>query len=141
MIASGVRDWGLSPRYPVCPNIEKVHTAFVAYNASFYYIDIESGRKCPEWFAEAVLTDLHMEIKAFKLAYSISRDSGSNETLDLLHAQNEAETPLAEAFRDIYAEGLLDHATAERAREELAAWRKDARAFHFWACVFMAGRA
>jgi ubiquinone/menaquinone biosynthesis C-methylase UbiE len=161
VIASGVRDIGFSPRYPECPTIEEVYDAFMRYHDSMqerylsgepvpgarerqltelFYLDAQAGRKCPEWFTKAGLVDLNLQVKVFKVDYP-GADPMEPSFLDYLPGKDEPDHPFLDIYRDIMAEGLLDQATYDRARQELVDWYQRPFGFRFWALVFIAGRA
>jgi ubiquinone/menaquinone biosynthesis C-methylase UbiE len=161
VIAAGMRDWGLSPRYPACPLVDKVYDAFIRYHESLStrytkgeytptpfeervaasdYFDLFAGRRCPEWFSKAGLTDLKLQIKIFKVEHP-GAENMEISFLDFMPSLEETDHPLMERFRPIFAEGFLDTATYQQAREELKAWYQHPYAFHYWALVFAAGRA
>ena len=160
VIAAGIRDWGLSPRYPECPMVDKVYEVWKRYHESLYaryksgqyttksldeliaasdYFDLFSGRKCPEWFSKAGLTDLNVQIKVFKVEHS-GADNMELSFLDFMPSLEETDHPISERYRPMFAEGFLDVATYERARAELMEWYTNPHAFHYWALVFAAGR-
>ncbi|MHA2301097.1 MAG: class I SAM-dependent methyltransferase [Candidatus Thorarchaeota archaeon] len=160
VITAGMRDWGLSPRYPACPMVDKVYDAFVRYHESLYakyasgqytptpfeervaasdYFDLFAGRRCPEWFSKAGLSDLKVQIKIFKVEHP-GAENMEISFLDFIPPLEDTTHPLMERFRPIFAEGFLDKATYAQAREELKAWYQHPHAFHYWALVFAAGR-
>jgi ubiquinone/menaquinone biosynthesis C-methylase UbiE len=161
VIAAGIRDWGLSPRYPECKAVDKVYAAFNEYHewlseqytagqytptpfqervAASDYFDLFAGRKCPEWFAKAGLTDLNVQIKVFKVEHPGAKNMEIS-FLDFMPPLEETDHLLMERYRPIFAEGFLDTATYKQARVELMEWYQHPHAFHYWALVFTAGRA
>lgn len=160
VIAAGVRDWGLSPRYPACPLVDKVYDAFVRYHewlstqyasgrydpkpfegrvAASDYFDLFAGRRCPEWFSKASLSDLNLQIKIVDVQYSGAENMNIN-FLDFMPALDDTDHPTMERFKPIFAEGFLDKATYTQAREELKEWYQNPYAFHYRALVFAAGK-
>ena len=160
VIAAGMRDWGLSPRYPECPKVNKVYKAFGRYHealsaryaagqydpqpfkervAASDYFDIFAGRRCPEWFSKAGLSDLKLHIKIFKVEHP-GAENMEISFLDFMPPLKETDHPLMERFRPVFAEGFLDTDTYEQALAELKAWYQHPHAFHYWALVFAAGK-
>jgi ubiquinone/menaquinone biosynthesis C-methylase UbiE len=160
VIAAGMRDWGLSPRYPPCKTVDTVYDAFIRYHealsaryhagqydpkpvdglvAASDYFDIFAGRKCPQWFRTAGLTDLDVQIKIFKIEYP-GAEFMTLHFLDFLPPLEDTGHPIVERFKPVFAEGYLDHTTYEQARAELIAWYQHPHAFHYWALVFTAGK-
>jgi ubiquinone/menaquinone biosynthesis C-methylase UbiE len=160
VIAAGIRDWGLSPRYPECKTVDKVYEAWERYHESLYtrytsgqyttkpldeliaasdYFDLFSGRKCPEWFSKAGLTDLNVQIKVFKMEHP-GAENMELSFLDFMPPLEETDHPIMERYKPIFAEGFLNKATYEQARAELIAWYQHPYAFHYWALVFAAGK-
>jgi ubiquinone/menaquinone biosynthesis C-methylase UbiE len=160
VIASGVRDWGFSPRYPPCPALDEVHEAFVRYHdllksryqagkkvpgsrerqmAEFRYFDLHTGRKCVRWFCEAGMTELDVQFRVENLEYP-----GSGQivpSFSLVPPPDMPQDPLWDVYRDITAEGLIDEAALEEAREEVSAWYDHPHAFNMVGLLFVAGKA
>ena len=104
------------------------------------YVDLHAGRKCSEWFTEAGLTDLSMQIKAQRMQYPGPDDMGSI-FVDMVPEPDDTDNGWLEPLRDTFAAGLLDEDTFDRARQELAAWYADPRAFYYYGLLFVAGKA
>jgi ubiquinone/menaquinone biosynthesis C-methylase UbiE len=158
VIAAGVRDLGLSPRYPECPMIEKALSGLTQffqlyqrrYEAGEHgptstlletdYFDAHAGRRCPEWFSEAGLTHMDIQVRVFRMEHP-GAENMKIQNIDWLPAMDDAESPFQKAYARVFEEGLLDEDTLARARQELMAWYKHPHAFHFHTYVFAAGKA
>jgi ubiquinone/menaquinone biosynthesis C-methylase UbiE len=161
VVAAGVRDLGLSPRYPECPMLERVYQAWIRYHEFLHaqyqsgknplenrdlrhgetgYLDLQGGRKCPEWFSRAGFEDIDIKLRVFKTEFPGAE--GMEVSLqDGLPSLDEGSHFVVERYEAILAEGFLDRETYEKARQELIAWYKNPHAFHFYAFVCAAGRA
>jgi len=160
VIASGVRDWGFSPRYPPCPALDRIHEAWMRYHellrkrylsgekvpggherqlATFRYLDLHTARKCVSWYREAGLSDLQVQFTVKQLEYPGSDDMVP--ALTLIPPRGMPDDPLWEVYRDMMAEGLVDEAAIDRASEEVAAWYSNPDAFNLVGLLFVAGRA
>jgi ubiquinone/menaquinone biosynthesis C-methylase UbiE len=156
VIAAGVRDWGLSPRYPKCPNWERIQEAFLRHNADVQiecqragkmiapYVDLNGGRKCVEWFAKAGLTNLKVEVKADRVQYPGASGMAPG-LMDLLLLGDIVEPKMHQAALKMYeaicTKGYLKEDTLRAAQEEARSWYRDPSAFHYWGLVFVAGHA
>jgi SAM-dependent methyltransferase len=161
VIASGIRDWGFSPRYPECPNVDAVWDAHVQHNEAkrqrhmagqkvglpedwalpeFRYIDLQTGRKCSRWFTEAGLTDLRMELKVERWLH---RDVEAMEPhgMDIVPQPGDIDNMWLDSQAEIIDAGLLDEGMLERARQELLEWYENPHAFYYTALLMVAGRA
>jgi len=161
VLASGVRDWGFSPRYPECPNVDAVWEAYVRHNEDirerhmtgqkvglpedwalpeFRYIDLHAGRRCSEWFTEAGLTDLTMELKIERWLH---RDIDKMEPhgLDIVPQIGDIDNMWLDSQAQIIDAGPLDEGMLNRARQELVEWYENPHAFYYYALLFVAGRA
>jgi len=158
VIAAGVRDLALVQRYPRCPMLEKVFQAWARYNesigkqrhwkdhdalkpaerfaAELYYWDWEAGRKCPEWFTKAGLTNLQVKVKLGDVEYHGSKITGLSK-LNLFSADG-AES---EIYRDMFSKGFLNPDTLSRAKAELDCWYSNPNAFCFSALIMAIGTA
>jgi ubiquinone/menaquinone biosynthesis C-methylase UbiE len=149
VIASGVRDWGFSPRYPLCPAWEEVWAAYSRCREAQVeryksenrvpelYFDLYAGRRCVEWFSKAGFDDLKFDVKVFGVEYP-GRDGFEPGHLDFLRYDEE---PLEKYFKDILEEGFIEKSTLKQAQEEAKAWYGNPHAFHSWVFVWAAGRA
>lgn len=160
VIASGVRDWGFSPRYPACPTLDKIHKAWTTYHellqkrnlsgekvpgeqerqlGEIRYLDLETARKCVRWFREVGLSDLQIQFSVESFEFF-----GSEEMvpyLTLIPPRSAPDDPLWDVYRDMMAEGFVDEATINQATEEVTTWYSNPDAFHFVGLLFVAGRA
>jgi ubiquinone/menaquinone biosynthesis C-methylase UbiE len=160
MIASGVRDWGFSPRYPPCPALNRIHEAWRSYHESlhrrylsgekvpgrqerqlgeFRYLDLHTARKCVSWFREAGLSDLHMQFTVSKFEFPGSEDMAP--WLTLIPPRSVPDDPLWDVYRDMIAEGFLDEAAIDQAAEEVTAWYGNPDAFNLVGLLLVAGKA
>lgn len=160
VIASGIRDWGFSPRYPECPSVDAVWDAYVSYYGGvrerhmagrkvglpeewalpeFRYIDLETGRKCSRWFTDAGLTDLDMQVKVERWLH---RDVEKMEPhgMDLVPQVGDIDNMWLDTQQEIIDAGLLDEGMLERARNELNEWYANPHAFYYYGLLFVAGR-
>jgi ubiquinone/menaquinone biosynthesis C-methylase UbiE len=160
VIASGVRDWGFSPRYPACPALDRIHEAWISYHellhkrylsgkiiagsqerqlAEFRYLDLRTARKCVRWFREAGLSDVQMQftVKQFEFPGS----EGMVPSLTLIPPRSEPDDPLWDVYRDMMAEGFIDEAAINQAAEEVVAWYSNPDAFNLVGLLFVAGKA
>jgi ubiquinone/menaquinone biosynthesis C-methylase UbiE len=161
VITSGVRDWGFSPRYPECPHVDAVWNAYVKYNDSLRehynaggdvavpqdratpelsYIDLQTGRKCSEWFTEAGFTDLTMELKVQNWR-GLGTEPLEPIMLDIVPKPGDAESQWLDAQQDIIDAGLLTDNMIKLAQQELAAWYANPHAFYYYAVLLVASRA
>lgn len=155
VIAAGVRDWGLVPRYPPTPTWDRLYESWVQYyDFRCHLPDSEmrrtlpnghpqAARRCPEWFANAGLSDLSIALKTYRLLYRGADDMKPNP-IDLLPYAGDDEFGWYASFDETYdamvADGFIDPQMLNQANEEAKAWYQDPRAFHFWTMVFAAGR-
>jgi len=160
VIASGVRDWGFSPRYPACPALDRLHEAWVRYHESmrtrylsgenvmdgaqrqlgeFRYLDLHAARMCVRWFREAGMSELRMHFTVESFEFPDSEDSDPSMTL--VPPVSAPDDPLWEVYANMIADGFVDAATIDRATEEVAAWYRDADAFNLVGLLTVAGRA
>ncbi len=153
VIAAGVRDWGLVPRYPPTPLWDKVYDARIRYAEAMRgrgLGDIVGGgghpqaaRRVPEWFIAAGLKDLKVEAKIYRLQYHGSEEAQPHY-IDMLPYGGQDEygwyARFDETYRAMIAERFIDEDLLQRATDEARAWYKDPRAFHFWVKVFAAGK-
>lgn len=160
VIASGVRDWGFSPRYPACPALDRLHEAWLRYHESmrrrylsgenvmegaerqlgeFRYLDLHAARKCVRWFREAGMSELHMQfaVESFEFPDSVDRDPD----MTLVPPSSVPDDPLWQVYTNMMAGGFVDEATIGQAAEEVAAWYEDADAFNLVGLLTVAGRA
>ena len=161
VIAAGVHDWGFTPRYPACPTLDKVFEAHVRYHENLqkryqsgervsgseerkvtdiHFLDLYAGRKCKELFETAGLTDVDVRLEAEMIESTVA-DPVRVSTMFLLPPPGETDDPLADVYRDIYAEGYLDESTVDQAREEVIAWSNHPYAFIGPMMMFAAGKA
>jgi SAM-dependent methyltransferase len=156
VIAAGVRDWGLSPRYPECPSWERVQEAFVRHNSDVQiecqhagkmiapYVDLHAGRKCAGWFTTSGLTDLTVEVKADQVQHPGAAGMAPG-LMDLLLLGEVVEPKMHKAaqmmYEGIYSKGYLKEDTLRAAQAEARNWYKDPGAFHYWGLVFVEGHA
>jgi ubiquinone/menaquinone biosynthesis C-methylase UbiE len=167
VIASGVRDWPIL--YPHCPHWIERYTAQRRYWVSnlaeyqdshsdpvefleeqigrdpgyLYYYDMHAGRKCPEWFCEAGLQDVRVQVQPRRIQYQGS-DNMHPSVFDLLvlgEPGTSGEKLLATLEERVIARGLLDEETLERAKDEARAWYENPGAFRFQPEIFAAGQA
>lgn len=161
VIATGVRDWGFSSRYPAFPKLDKVWNAVIRWNEwlrsrqhsgehvsgpqerkvpESNSLDLHAGRRCAEWFSKAGLKNFHADVKVVRVNY---QGAGNMEPgiLDIVPAIDPVDGPTAEIYEEMVKEGFLDRKTFDEAREELVEWYKHPYAFQFWAYVFAAGKA
>jgi SAM-dependent methyltransferase len=82
------------------------------------YFDLLAGRKCPEWFAKAGLSDLKVQIKVFKIEHP-SAENMELSFLDFMPSLEDANHPLCERYRPIFAQGFLDTARARCSRQSM----------------------
>ena len=160
VIASGVRDWGFSPRYPPCPAIDRIHEAWTAYHESlhrrylsgqrvpgvqerqlgeFRYLDLHTARKCVSWFRQAGLGDLDMQFRIQAFEYPGSEDMAP--WLTLIPPRSVPDDPLWDVYRDMMADGLVDEAAIDQAAEEVTAWYSNPDAFNLVGLLLVAGKA
>ena len=160
VIASGVRDWGFSPRYPACPALEKVQRAWIRYHerlqssytagervpgrwerqlAEFRYVDLQTARKCATWFYGAGLRELRMAFTVETFEFAGSPEKAPSMTL--IPPRDKGDDPLWDVYCDMIAEGFVEEADIERAADEVAAWYRDPDAFNLVGLLFVAGRA
>jgi len=161
VIAAGVRDWGLTPKYPVCPAVEKLYEGHVRYHQSpltrylsgrqvpgkaerqlteHHYIDLHSARKCTGWFAAAGLTDVVTQASVLKFNRS---NFGDAQLSVMFHVPplDDPSDPLWDVYRDAIDEGYVDQAMIEEARRELATWFDTTDAFLCPFTLFAVGKA
>lgn len=161
VIAAGVRDWTFSQRYPLCPALDEVWDTLRRYCDSLqsqyesgkrirgplerkvpesYYLNIDAGRQCPEWFSMAGLTDLDVRVTVAEVLYQGADDMepGFLDILPLLYPVGGSPSELCE---DMLTEAFLDKELLERAWHEIEAWYQHPHAFHFWSFVTAVGRA
>jgi ubiquinone/menaquinone biosynthesis C-methylase UbiE len=154
VIAAGVRDWGLVPRYPPTPHWDSVYEARLRYadsvRAKQGLGDIELGgghpeaaRRCCQWFHEAGFRDLDVQVKVYRVQHHGAGDAKPHP-LDLLPYGESDEHGWYERFDECYeamiTAGFIDRELLRRATEEARAWYNDPRAFHFWVMVLVAGQ-
>jgi SAM-dependent methyltransferase len=160
VIASGVRDWGFSPRYPACPALDRLHDAWIGYHkllrrrwlsgeqvpggqerqlGEFRYLDLHAARKCVCWFREAGLSELHMEFTVQAYEFTGSQDMVPH--LTLVPPRSAPDDPLWEVYRDMVVEGFVDEAAIDQAAEEVRAWYTAPDAFNLVGLLMVAGRA
>jgi ubiquinone/menaquinone biosynthesis C-methylase UbiE len=168
VIASGVRDYVCGLRYPACPHWDKVWEACSDYyqsllsqfqasgkrpadyvreqtpenpSAMFFY-DMQAGRKCLEWFSQAGLADVRLLVKpSLRYQGSPAMKPGAADLLVIKEPENSAQQQVAVLLQRLVRDSLLSQDVLDRATAEARAWYQDARAFHFWPEVFIAGRA
>ncbi len=160
VIASGVRDWGFSPRYPACPALDQLHEAWLSYHESmrtrylsgesvmdedrrqlgeFRYLDLHAARKCVRWFREAGMCELRMRFTVESFEFL---DSGDIEpSMTLVPPLNVPDDPLWEVYANMMADGFVEGTTIDQAAEEVAAWYEDADAFNLVGLLTVEGRA
>jgi ubiquinone/menaquinone biosynthesis C-methylase UbiE len=160
VIASGVRDWDFSPRYPACPALNKIHEAWISYHellqsrnllgdqvpgakerqlGEIHYVDLQAARKCVRWFREVGLSDLQMQFSVESFEFP-----GSEQMvpyLTLIPPRGKPDDPLWDVYRDMMTEGFVNPDDIDQATEEVAAWYSNPNAFHFVGLLFVAGRA
>ncbi len=160
VIASGVRDWGFSPRYPACPALDRMHGAWMRYHellhkrylsgekvpggherrlGEFRYLDLHTARKCASWFREAGLSDLHMQFTVEEFEFQGSESMVPH--LTLVPPRDMPDDPLWEVYADMIAEGFIDAAAIDQASEEVAVWYSNPDAFNLVGLLLVAGRA
>ena len=160
MIASGVRDWGFSPRYPPCPALDRIHDIWIRSHellqrrflsgekapreherqlAEFRYLDLQAGRKCVKWFREARLADLRVQFTVEEFEFPGSEDMAPR--LTLVPPRDQPDDSLWDVYRDMIAEGFTDEAAIDQAAEEVVAWYSNPDAFNLVGLLFVAGRA
>jgi SAM-dependent methyltransferase len=160
VIASGVRDWGFSPRYPACPALDRLHEAWVRYHESmrtrylsgdsvmdgpqrqlgeFRYLDLHAARKCVRWFREAGMGELRMQftVESFEFLDSVDIDP----SMTLVPPSSVPDDPLWEVYTNMMADGFVDEDTIGAAADEVVAWYGDADAFNLVGLLTVAGRA
>lgn len=154
VIAAGVRDWGLIPRYPPTPLWDRVYEARLKYAGSMRargrgHISRGGGhpqaaRRVPEWFAAAGLSDLRIQVKVHRVQYHGAADAKPHP-IDMLPYGGEDQhgwyAGFDETYRAMIDEGLIDEDLLRSATDEARAWYADPRAFHFWVMIFAAARA
>lgn len=160
VIASGVRDWGFSPRYPACPALDRVHRAWMEYHellhgryatgetvpgggerrlAEFTYLDLHCARKCAQWFRQAGLSDLQMQVTVETFEFSGSPETA--QCMTLIPPRDVADDPLWDVYRDMIDEGFLNEVEIDQAAAEVAEWYNNPDAFNLVGLLFVAGRA
>jgi ubiquinone/menaquinone biosynthesis C-methylase UbiE len=160
VIASGVRDWGFSPRYPACPALDRIQEAWISYHESlhrrylsgkevpgrqerqlgeFRYLDLHTARKCVSWFREAGLSDLQLQFTVERFEFPGSEDMVPG--LTLVPPRSVPDAPLWDVYRDMIAEGLVDEAAIDQAAEEVTAWYNNPDAFNLVGLLLVAGKA
>jgi SAM-dependent methyltransferase len=157
VIAAGVRDWGVGARYPVCPNLDKLERAWVAYYQNEYdryqrgerpavladralpecaYFNLYAGRKCAEWFTSAGLEQFKIEATVFRLDHA-GREEMNPGGFDLLPWTRDGETPWNEVFPDLLSGGYIDSETVDAALKEAEEWYKNPNAFNLWVYLYV----
>jgi ubiquinone/menaquinone biosynthesis C-methylase UbiE len=160
VIASGVRDWGFSPRYPACPALDRIYEAWMRYHellhrrylssekvpggherrlGEFRYLDLHTARKCASWFREAGLSDLHRQFTVEEFEFQGSESMVPQ--LTLVPPRDMPDDPLWEVYTDMMAEGFVDKAAIDQAAEEVAIWYSNPDAFNLVGLLLVAGRA
>jgi ubiquinone/menaquinone biosynthesis C-methylase UbiE len=160
VIASGVRDWGFSTRYPGCHALDRIHEAWLRYNellhrrylsgqkipggherqlGEFRYLDLHAARKCVSWFREAGLSDLQTEFTVEEFEFLGSEKNAPS--LTLVPPRGEPGDPLWDVYRDMMAEGFVDEATIDQAAEEISAWYSNPDGFNLVGLLLVAGKA
>ena len=156
VIAAGVRDWGLVPRYPPTPIWDSVYEAWAQhYDFRCSHPEAnkplplgmghpQAGRRCAEWFTAAGLDDLRMQVKVHRVQYAGAEETGPHP-IDLLPYGGDDEdgwyAVFDEAYEAMVADGFIDWETLAKATEEAKSWYEQPGSFHFWATIFAAGRA
>ena len=171
VIASGVRDLGISVRYPRCPNWERAWEAWRRYNdvlrerfrssgdgpaeylakelqRDVYFLiswESQAGRKCPHWFVQVGLRDLRVQIKGDFVQFP---GAGIMQpgVVDFLPAEEPVSDPqdqrsLNAHYQRMVEQGYIDAETLSRAQQEAREWCRHPGAFNYWVLVFVAGRA
>ena len=169
VVASGLRDHVISPRYPACPNWDKVMQASYRFNESIhddyvesrlgpveyrkeqiarnkhygYFYDFHAGRKCVEWFTEVGLRHLDVRVKAENVQYPGSRYM-KPQVRDLLPVgkakpESNYRQQMDINFGKMIEAGLIDESTLKLAIKEAEDWYGHPHAFNFWTLVFAAG--
>jgi hypothetical protein len=104
------------------------------------YIDLQTGRKCSEWFTEAGFTDLTMELKVQNWR-GLGTEPLEPIMLDIVPKPGDAESQWLDAQQDIIDAGLLTDNMIKLAQQELAAWYANPHAFYYYAVLLVASRA
>jgi len=154
LVAAGVRDWGLVPRFPPTPNWERVYEARDRYAEKVNREelsggvaggggDMHAGRKCASWFRQIGLRDVSVQPKAYRVQYAGS-EACKPHMIDALPYDMGDEYGWLDVHRTVcdrmVEDGYIDRELLTRAIEEAEAWYRDPAAFHFWVMVFVAGR-
>lgn len=149
VIAAGVRDWGLTPKYPECPSVQRLYESHVLYHQNLlarylsgrqvpgrnerqltehHYIDLHSARKCAAWFAAAGLSDVVTQASVMKLDRS---NFGDAQLSILFHVppSDDLSDPLWDVYRDAIDGGFIDENLIEKVRHEIATWFDTPNAF------------
>jgi SAM-dependent methyltransferase len=153
VIASGVRDWGLVPRYPPTPLWDKLYNAWMRHAESMCARgkgDVARGgghpqaaRRVPEWLTAAGLTDFSIQLRVYRQQYYGSPDAAPHPMDMLPYGGDDPHLWYAgydRTYRAMIDEGLIEPDLPKRAVDEARAWYADPRAFHFWVMLFAAAK-
>jgi ubiquinone/menaquinone biosynthesis C-methylase UbiE len=167
VIGSGVRDYIIF-RYPSCPHWDKVCNAFRRYTVTFlrdyqasgkdpiqffkehdessasgmFYANMHAGRRCREWFHQAGLADVHLQIQPRRLKYQ-GQQGMKPDIYDMMvidEPTTEQHRFMEDMLQRMIAMKLLDDKTLEQAKVEARTWYRHPGAFQFWPEIFAAGR-
>ena len=106
------------------------------------YYDLSAGRKVPEWFLAAGLTDFRLSVKAEHLQHlgSAYMNPSAWDVVISGEPESDGQRQFALWWERMIAEGFVAEDTLTNAREEARAWYLDPRAFNFWTLVFAVAR-
>lgn len=147
VMAFGVRDYGLIPRHPPTPLLDRLTADWSRYaeatsarelnpNKSSFF-DPFAGRKCSGWFTKAGLSVLKVEIKIHEV-HCAGKIPDVNDPRGMVAA---AEQVLSTMYQDAVAEGYIEEGLLAEAKNEIAEWRVLPDAFHAVASVTVAAEA
>ncbi len=156
IMAAGLRDWGYIPRYPPTPTWDSVYETHARY-ADFLRENPDhreplflcngypqASRRCAEWFTEAGLKDLDVQVKVYRVQYPGAEEAAPHPLDLLLYDDDEDEfgwyAGFTETYQAMIEDGFIDEETLEKAKQEALAWYENPHAFHFWVMVSAAGR-
>jgi len=147
-VAAKVGDGGVSLKHPPCPTVIEVLDAreqYAEYLSAHYkpgehirglFCRPYGGRRCLEWFTEAGLIDVIIEVGVESVEYP-----GADYFSEGIPMDFRIDGVFSEYFIGMIEAGFLDEGTLDQAGKEIQAWYSQPYAFFFRGSVLAFGKA